>query len=104
MTEDNRFKDVNDKLDFLLEDHGVEFDDSGMNLESLDTFHQKADALLVAHNCTIPEVKNDIEGLQPKLDMLIEGHGATFDDSNLNPDSWDTVMEKLEVLTHEHRN
>src|SRR5699024_11454918 len=63
----------------------VTFDDSNMALDSLDTFHEKADALLVAHNCEIPEAAHDITGLQPKLKLLIQGHGAEFDDSNLDP-------------------
>jgi len=94
--------EINEKLDFLLEDHGVTFDDSNMELDSLDTFHKKADALLVAHNCEIPEVEHDIAGLQPKLKMLIQGHGAEFDDSNLDPNSIDTVIQKLDVLQDEH--
>ncbi|MGO4942893.1 hypothetical protein ACTQ5R_09750 [Ruoffia tabacinasalis] len=62
----NIANDINGKLNFLLEDHGVTFDDSNMALDSLDTFHKKADALLVAHNCEIPETAHDITGLQPK--------------------------------------
>jgi len=102
MTDKNTYIELNKKLDYLLEDHGVAFDDSNLELESLETLHQKTDALLVAHNCTIPEVENDTSGLQPKLNMLIQGHGAEFDDSNLDPNSFDTAMEKLNVLHHEH--
>lgn len=98
----NIANDINRKLNFLLEDHDVTFDDSNMALDSLDTFHEKADALLVAHNCEIPEVAHDIAGLQPKLNMLIQGHGAEFDDSNLDPNSIDTVLQKLEILQDEH--
>jgi len=102
MTDKNTYIELNKKLDYLLEDHGVAFDDSNLVLESLETLHQKVDALLVAHSCTIPEVENDISGLQPKLNMLIQGHGVEFDDSNLDPHSFDTALEKLIVLQHEH--
>lgn len=102
MSDKKIYIEMHRKLDFLLEDHGVEFDHSNLENESLDTLHKKADALLVAHNCTIPEVKNDIAGLQPKLNLLIQGHGAEFDDSNLDQDSFDTVMKKLDTLEHEH--
>lgn len=98
----NLYVEINMKLDFLLEDHGVAFDDSQMDLESLTTMHEKADALLVAHNCEIPKVGKDVPGLQPKLNLLIHGHGAEFDDSELDPNRFDTVMKKLEVLEHEH--
>jgi len=102
MTDKKTYDGMNKKLDFLLEDHGVEFDSSDLEVQSLNTLHKKADALLVAHNCIIPEVENDIAGLQPKLNLLISGHGAEFDDSNLDPDSFDTVLKKLNVLQHEH--
>lgn len=102
MTDKKTYVEMNKKLDFLLEDHEVEFDNSDLEVESLDTLHKKADALLVAHNCIIPKVENDIAGLQPKLNLLISGHGAEFDDSNLDPDSFVTVLKKLNVLQHEH--
>lgn len=98
----NVYVEINEKLDFLLEDHGVDFDYSQLDKESLETFHIKADALLKAHKCDIPDVVADIEGLQPKLDLLIQGHGETFDDSGLDRSSFDTVIEKLDVLQHEH--
>lgn len=102
MTNKNTYIEMNEKFDFLLEDHGVDFDYSAVEKESLDTLHSKADALLVAHNCAIPDVENDVVGLQPKLNMLIQGHGAEFDDSDLDPNSFDTVIKKLDVLHHEH--
>lgn len=102
MTDKKTYIEVNKKLDFLLEDHGVEYANSNVDLESLETLHHKADALLVAHNCKIPEVEKDVSGLQPKLNMLIQGHGAEFDDSALDPNSFDTVIEKLNALQHEH--
>ena len=40
----NIANDINGKLNFLLEDHGVTFDDSNMAVDSLDTFHKEADA------------------------------------------------------------
>jgi len=40
--------------------------------------------------------------LHPKLNLLIKGHGAEFDDSNLDKNSFDTVMKKLDALEHEH--
>jgi hypothetical protein len=100
----NTYAEINEKMDFLLEDHGVDFDNSNLDLESLDTLHRKADALLSAHKIDIPEVEKDVIGLQPKLNLLIEGHGAEFYDSELDPSSFETVIEKLDVLVHEHGN
>lgn len=102
MTDKSTYMELNKKLDFLLEDHGVDFDHSNLDLESLDIFHKKADALLVAHNCEIPEVENDVAGLQPKLNLLIQGHGSEFDDSDLDSNSLDTVRQKLNVLEQAH--
>lgn len=102
MTDKKTYVEMNKKLDFLLEDHGVNFDHSQLEMESLDTLHKKADALLVAHNCKIPEVENNISGLQPKLNLLIKGHGAEFDDTDLDQNSFGTVRKKLDVLHHEH--
>lgn len=102
MTNRNVYREINDKLDFLLEDHGVDFDDSNLKVESLDTLHNKVDSLLEAHNCAIPDVENNVAGLQPKLNMLIQGHGAEFDDTDLDQNSFGTVRKKLDVLHHEH--
>lgn len=102
MTDKKTYVEVNKKMDFLLEDHGAAYDSSNDNLESLETLHHKADALLVAHNCKIPEVEKNVSGLQPKLNMLIQGHGTAFDDSDLDPSNFDTVIEKLNILQHEH--
>ena len=96
------YKPLHDKLDFLLKDHGVDFDDSKMTYESLGTLHNKADALLVAHNCEIPTGDDSITALQPKLDMLIQGHGEEFDDSDLDPNDVDTVHQKLDKLVEAH--
>lgn len=102
MTDKKVYKAVDKKLDFLLEDHGVDFNGGDLEPESLDMFHKKADAILEAHKLEIPATGNDVAGLQPKLDLLIKGHGASFDDSDLNPNEFDTVMKKLDVLQDEH--
>ena len=39
MTDRNIYVEINDKLDFLLEDHGVDFNHSNKDVESLDTLH-----------------------------------------------------------------
>lgn len=94
--------EINQKLDALLQDHQVDFDDSNMKLDSLETMHKKVNALLEAHNSKILDGDNSVASLQPKLDKLIEAHGAEFDETDSYPNSLHTVMEKLTVLLHEH--
>ncbi|HGF7587396.1 MULTISPECIES: hypothetical protein [Enterococcus] len=98
----NMYTEIHEKLEFLLRDHGVEFDDSHLDKQTLHSFHVKADELLKAHKCTILEGDDSVTALQPKLDMLISGHGKTFDDFGLNPESLDTVIEKLNILVGAH--
>lgn len=98
----DRYTEIHEKLDFLLEDHGVKFDESRLDKQTLHSLHVKADKLLKAHKCTIPEGDESVGALQPKLDMLISGHGKRFDDSGLDLKNLDTVIEKLKVLTDAH--
>lgn len=98
----DEYTEIHEKLDFLLEDHGIKFDDSHLDKQTLHSLHVKADKLLKAHKCTIPEGDESVGALQPKLDMLISGHGKTFDDFGLNPESLDTVIEKLNILVGAH--
>lgn len=98
----NRYTEIHEKLDFLLKDHGVDFDDSHLDKLTLHSFHVKANELLKAHKCAIPDGDESGAALQPKLDMLISGHGKTVDDSDLDPESLDTVTEKLNVLVGAH--
>lgn len=98
----DEYTEIHEKLDFLLEDHGIKFDDSHLDKQTLHSLHVKADKLLKAHKCTIPEGDESVGALQPKLNRLISGHGKTFDASDLDPESLNTVVEKLTVLVGAH--
>jgi len=102
MTDRALFQEINNSFDFLLNDHGVDFDEPDLETNSLELFHAKADALLTAHQVDIPDADDSVAALQPKLDLLIEDHGENYDDSDADPNSWETVNDKLETLTETH--
>lgn len=102
MANEDVYGKMNERIDILMKDHKVDFDDSGMDLTSIDTFHKKANALLEAHNQPIPEVDNSLLSLSAKLNLLIEAHGETFDDTDLDPKSPNTILGKLNVLLKAH--
>lgn len=102
MANEDVYAKMNERLDILLKDHGVDFDDTGMDLNSIDTFHKKVDALLTAHEEPIPEVENSLLSLSSKINLLIEAHGKSFDDTDLDPQSPNTILGKLNVLLEAH--
>ncbi len=102
MAHEDVYAKMNERLDFLLKDHQVEFDDSDLDKNSIDTFHKKANALLEAHEEPVPEVDNTLLSLSAKLNLLIEAHGKSFDDTDLDPQSPNTILGKLNVLLEAH--
>lgn len=102
MANEDVYGKMNERLDLLMEDHNVDFDDSEMDLESIDTFHKKVNTLLEAHNEPIPKIDNSLLSLSAKLNLLIEAHGKSFDDTDLDPQSPNTILGKLNVLLEAH--
>jgi len=76
----DKYTEIHKRLDFLLKDPGVDFDVSHLDKQILHSFHVKADELLEAHKCVISEGDESVAALQTKLNMLISGHGQTFDE------------------------
>lgn len=98
------FQTLHQKMDFLLKDHGVTFDDSGLDLESNDALHAKANALCEAHGGEPEHMADDtIMQLQPKLDFLLRGHGVDFDALGWDPSGLETVNAKLDAIVQAHR-
>lgn len=102
MSQEMSLREIHEKLNYLLKDHEVDFDDSNQDLEDLSSVHAKVDALLAAHNTSVPEGGDTIKDLQPKLDMLIKAHGREYEDEIVDLNSIDTVDAKLAVLVDEH--
>lgn len=98
------FASLHEKLNFLLADHQIhDFDESGLNLESVASLHAKADALCAAHGGN-PQVMPDdtLAQLHPKLDPLLKGHGVDADVDADTLDSLVSVDEKLDAIIGAH--
>lgn len=98
------FSSLHEKLNFLLTDHKVhDFDESGLNLESVSSLHAKADALCAAHGGD-PQVMpaDTLAQLHPKLDLLLKGHGGDVDVDADTLDSLASVDEKLDAIIGAH--
>jgi len=82
---DVTFASLHERMNFLLKDHGVEnFDESGLDLESVSSLHAKANALCTAHGGDPSRMADEtLTQLHPKLDFLLKGHGVDFDDGGL---------------------
>jgi uncharacterized coiled-coil protein SlyX len=97
------YKVLNAKLDLLLKAHGIDFDDSDMDLASLEVLHAKTDTLLEAHNNVITEGNHSIADLHPKLNMLVREHGLDVDDYELIPNLVESARSKLDILLEVHK-
>ena len=92
-----------DKLNFLLHDHGVEFDETTVDLNTIESLHHKVDDLCRAHGGDPGEMENyTLEDLHPKLDQVMKGHGIEYDDSHLDKTKIESVDTKLDLLIEAH--
>lgn len=100
------FASLHEKLDFLLDDHGVhDFDDSTLALEEVSSLHAKANALCSAHGGDPSGMPNaTLAELHPKLDYLLEGHGVDFDASDLELDTLASVDAKVSAIVDAHED
>lgn len=103
---DTTFADLHEKLNFLLDDHGVrDFDDSALDLESVSSLHAKADALCVAHGGDPSRMPNEtLAQLHPKLDLLLKGHRLDFDAAGLELDTLASVDAKVSAIAAAHQD
>lgn len=101
---DITYASLHEKLNFLLDDHGVhDFDGSGLALESVSSLHTKANALCSAHGGNPSRMPNEtLAQLHPKLDFLLKGHGVGFDASDLELDTLASVDAKLSAIIDAH--
>lgn len=100
------FTRLHEKMNFLLKDHGVEnFDDSGLDLESVSSLHAKANALCAAHGGDPSSMANEtLAQLHPKLDFLLKGHGAIFDGAELDLETLASVDAKVNAIVAAHED
>lgn len=98
------FASLHEKLNFLLEDHGVEnFDESALDLESVSSLHAKANALCAAHGGDPSPMANDtLNQLHPKLDFLMKGHGVDTDTAHLDLNTLEAVDAKVTAIVNAH--
>ncbi|MFD6729135.1 hypothetical protein ACFWB5_11075 [Corynebacterium xerosis] len=98
------FASLHEKLNFLLKDHGVHnFDESGLDLESVSSLHAKANALCSAHGGEPSSMPADtLAQLHPKLDLLIKGHGVDFNATDL--DTLESVEAKVDAIIDAHED
>lgn len=104
MSQEMSLREIHEKLNFLLKEEEVNFDESNHDLEDLSSVHAKVNALLENHKTEVPEGNETIEDLQPKLDMLIKEHRGKFEDEIADANSIDTVDAKLAILIDEETN
>lgn len=91
------------KLNFLLKDHGVDFDESTVDLDTVESMHRKVDDLCRAHGGKPGEMdEHTLENLHPKLNQVIKGHGVEYDDSHLDKSKIEAVDAKLDILIEAH--
>src|SRR5690554_6367950 len=103
---DLTFAKLHDKLNFLLTDHGVkDFDETGLDLESVASMHAKANALCAAHGGNPDTMSDDtLADLHPKLDFLLNGHGVDFDATGLGLETIEAVDAKVSAIVQAHHD
>lgn len=97
------YQKYHEKLNFLLEDHGVDFDGSTVDPGTVESMHAKVNDLCRAHGGSPGEMENyTLENLHPKLDQVLKGHGVKYDDSHLDKSKIEAVDTKLDILIDAH--
>ncbi|WP_213809886.1 hypothetical protein [Jeotgalicoccus sp. WY2] len=104
MSEHSRdYEKYHEKLNFLLKDHGAEFDETKVDLNTIESLHSKVNDLCRAHGGEPGEMENyTLESLHPKLNQVLRGHGIQYDDSHLDKSSIEAVDTKLDLLIDAH--
>ena len=101
---EHNYEKYHEKLNFLLKDHGVEFDESQLDLNTVESLHLKVDDLCRAHGGDPADMDNyTLENLHPKLNQVMKGHGIEYDDSHLDKSSIEAVDKKLDMLIDAHQ-
>lgn len=97
------FEELHQKLDALLEDHRVDFDDSNLAKDTIDSLHVKTDEIIKAHGLEFNgNPDGSIGALNEKLDLLVhQGHNAEFD-KNIDKESIELTYALITKLTEEH--